>query len=72
LLPGIGETLARRIVASRETDGPFRNHTDVLRVQGIGPRTLERIRPYFSPLEETQVIQVKERDDVAPSERTAD
>ena len=36
LLPGIGETLAKRIVASRESDGPFRNHADVMRVHGIG------------------------------------
>ncbi|MBU4271375.1 MAG: helix-hairpin-helix domain-containing protein [Planctomycetes bacterium] len=50
LLPGIGETLAQRIVASRESDGPFADHDDLRRVQGIGPKTLERIRPYLRPM----------------------
>ena len=46
-LPGIGETLAHRIVDSRETDGPFVDHEDLLRVRGIGPKTLDRICPYL-------------------------
>jgi competence protein ComEA len=66
LLPGIGETLARRIVASRETEGPFRNHADVIRVPGIGPRTLERIRPYFAPLQEAEVMANSNRDKTPP------
>jgi len=49
-LPNIGETLARRIVALRETDGPFIDHEDLRRVQGIGPRTLDGIRPYLLPM----------------------
>lgn len=49
-LPGIGETLARRIVDSREVEGPFLDHADLLRVRGIGPRTLEGIRPYLAPI----------------------
>jgi len=51
LLPGIGETLARRIVRFRRTEGPFRSHEDLQRVNGIGPKTLERIRPYLRPVE---------------------
>lgn len=50
LLPGIGESLARRIVASRETEGPFRDHEALRRVRGIGPKTIEAIRPYLVPL----------------------
>ena len=50
LLPRIGETLARRIVESRQREGPFRDHEDLLRVKGIGPRTLENIRPYLLPV----------------------
>lgn len=46
-LPGIGPVLARRIVARRERDGPFRRPSDLLAVSGIGPRTLERIRPHL-------------------------
>jgi competence ComEA-like helix-hairpin-helix protein len=36
LLPGIGEATARKIVASRERDGPFREPRDLMRVSGIG------------------------------------
>ena len=50
LLPGIGETLAQRIVDSRRTDGPFADHDDLQRIRGIGPRTVERIRPYLRPI----------------------
>jgi len=49
-LPGVGETLARRIVEARSAAGPFIDHTELRRVRGIGPKTLERIRPYLRPL----------------------
>ena len=58
-LPGIGETLARRIVESRLRDGPFGRCEDLRRVKGIGPKTIERLRPYF----------VFSRDETTPSER---
>jgi competence protein ComEA len=45
LLPRIGPALARRIVAEREAHGPFRDVDDLGRVRGIGPRTIERLRP---------------------------
>ncbi|RUM87585.1 MAG: hypothetical protein DSZ24_05840 [Thermodesulfatator sp.] len=46
-LPGIGPTLARRIVEYRERHGPFRHPEDLLAVKGIGPRRLERLLPYL-------------------------
>jgi len=49
-LPEIGETLARRIVESRAEQGPFADHEQLLRVRGIGPRTLDRLRPYLRPM----------------------
>ena len=49
-LPTIGETLARRIVQSRQQDGPFRDLDDLRRVRGIGPKTLETVRPYLRPM----------------------
>jgi competence protein ComEA len=49
-LPGIGETLARRIVDSRLEQGPFADHEDLRRVRGIGPLTLDRLRPYLRPM----------------------
>jgi competence protein ComEA len=52
-LPGIGPTLAQRIVASRQADGPYLDHDDLRRrVRGIGPKTLEKIRPYLRPMPE--------------------
>ena len=48
-LPEVGETLARRIVESRSVNGPFRDNDDLQRVRGIGPRTMERIKPYLLP-----------------------
>ena len=50
LLPGVGESLARKIVAHREANGPFRAVDDLRGVRGIGPKTLEAIRPYLLPL----------------------
>ncbi len=49
-LPNIGETLAKRIVDSRQEDGPFADLDELRRVRGIGPKTLEQIRPYLRPL----------------------
>ncbi len=43
-LPGVGPALARRIVAARE-DARFRTVEDLLKVRGIGPATLARLRP---------------------------
>lgn len=49
-LPKVGETLARRIVESRQTNGAFRDHDDLRRVRGIGPLTLERLKPFLLPM----------------------
>lgn len=43
-LPGIGPSLAGRIVAYREAHGPFRGPEDLLHVPGIGPKRWERVR----------------------------
>ncbi len=50
LLPGVGEKLAERIVATRQSDGPFVDHEDLRRVKGIGPLTLDKIRPHLRPM----------------------
>ncbi len=55
-LPRVGPVLARRIVDSRLTDGPFVDHDDLLRVSGIGPRTLEEMRPYLLPMPDRQDV----------------
>ena len=51
LLPRIGEALSQRIVESREREGPFRRPEDLLRVRGIGPKTLARLRPFLLELD---------------------
>lgn len=43
-LPGIGPTLAARIVAYREAWGPFKKIEDIMEVPGIGPRRFEDIK----------------------------
>ena len=56
LLPGVGESLARRIVDARERNGLFASHEDLRRVKGIGPRTLDRLRPYLQPISRAESI----------------
>jgi len=46
-LPGIGPVLAARIVEYRRTHGRFQRPEDLLEVEGIGPRLLERLRPFI-------------------------
>ena len=47
-VPGIGESLARRIVEFREKNGPFKAVDDLLKVQGIGEKSLPKLRPYLT------------------------
>ena len=44
-LSGIGPVIAGRIVTYRVQNGPFMAIDDLLKVSGVGPKTLERIRP---------------------------
>lgn len=44
-LPNIGPVMAGRIIEYREANGPFSSIDDVENVPGIGPKTLESIRP---------------------------
>jgi competence ComEA-like helix-hairpin-helix protein len=40
---GIGPVLSAKIIAGR----PYKTVDDLLKVKGIGPKNLEKIRPYF-------------------------
>jgi len=44
-LPGIGPTLAERIVTFRKRHGPFRRVEDLLAIEGIGYGKWKAIRP---------------------------
>ena len=45
LLPGVGPSLAARIVEYREKNGPFKKFDELDKVYGFGPKMLEKIRP---------------------------
>lgn len=45
-LPGIGPSLAEKIIEFRQLNGPFESLDDLLAVSGIGPSKLEDIRDY--------------------------
>jgi competence protein ComEA len=46
-LPGIGPAKSQQIVAERRR-APFKTVDDLRRVSGIGPKTLEKLRPYVT------------------------
>lgn len=44
-IPGVGPTMTTRILDARR-EKPFRAVDDLRRVKGVGPKTLEKLRPY--------------------------
>lgn len=46
-LPGVGPSLAERIVAFRDLNGPFRSADELLDVAGMSERRLDEISPYL-------------------------
>jgi competence protein ComEA len=43
-LPGIGPTIAQRIIDYRDANGPFSRIEDIMNVSGIGPSTYDQIK----------------------------
>lgn len=46
-LPGVGASKALRIVREREENGPFASVEDLARVTGLGPKSVEKLKPYL-------------------------
>lgn len=46
-VPGIGPFLAAKIVEYRNKNGNFKNYEDLDKVNGIGMKTLDKLRPYL-------------------------
>lgn len=46
-LPGIGPTLAQRIVAHRETHGAFSDTDGLMEVDGIGPKRFDKLKAWI-------------------------
>ena len=53
-LPGIGETIAERIIKYREEHGRFETADDIMNVQGIGEKTYEKLRELITVMEGEQ------------------
>lgn len=49
-LPGLGAITAQKIVDYRKANGPFTSHEDLLAVPGVGPFTLDALRPHLRPI----------------------
>jgi comEA protein len=47
-LPGIGPSLAKKIVEFRQKNGGFKNPTDLMAVQGIGEKKYEQLKNLIS------------------------
>lgn len=47
-IPGVGPVTAAAILAYRDEAGPFTSIEQLMEVSGIGPATLESIRPYVT------------------------
>jgi competence protein ComEA len=46
-LPGVGQALAERIIQYRDDHGPFQSVEELDDVSGIGPKTIEKLRPWL-------------------------
>lgn len=47
-VPGVGKTLAARVVEDREANGPYEHVEDLRRVKGIGPATLTKLSRHLA------------------------
>jgi competence ComEA-like helix-hairpin-helix protein len=47
-VPGIGPVTAEKILQMRRSYGPFKSVDDLMAIRGIGPKRLEKMRPFLT------------------------
>ncbi len=47
-LPGIGDQVAKRIIAYREENGPFEKAEELMNVRGIGEKSFLKLQPHVT------------------------
>lgn len=65
-LPKVGPGLARRILANRDSLGPFGSLDELRRVKGVGDGVVNAIAPYVTFSQSPRQFREKERDGAAP------
>lgn len=59
-LPNVGEKTAESIIKYRNENNGFSSISDLLKVKGIGPKTLAKMKPFLEPLPEDKNSELKE------------
>jgi competence protein ComEA len=65
-LPGVGESLADAILATRDRLGGFNSLDDLRQVKGIGPARFETLRPYLRVDSQTVPVSVATQTSTKP------
>ena len=59
MLPGIGEKTAANVIEYRTQNGNYTGSADLLKVKGIGKKTLEKIEGFIVFEGETTLAKIK-------------